>query len=80
MMKDHHLIMSCTLEVDLEIPEKIHKLTNYFPLAPAHKSTNGAWKLVPNLEDKKNYVVHVHHSLLRFFLEKGVVLKKYTVA
>ena len=64
MEKDHSLIKSCTLEVDLDVPrdQAFHDYTNCFPLAPEHKVVGKVTKLVPNLLDKRCYIVH--HSAL----------------
>ena len=49
----------CILEVDLEYPEKMHNLHNDYPLCPEGvKCKNGVEKLIPNLRDKKKYVIH----------------------
>ena len=74
MMEDHTKIKSCTLRVDLEYPEELHDLHNDYPLAVESVKVDGVKKLIPNLQDKKNYTVY--HELLRFFLRHGVVLKK----
>ncbi|XP_064641345.1 uncharacterized protein LOC135496134 [Lineus longissimus] len=60
----------CTLEVDLEYPKHLHNLHNDYPLAPEHKND----KLIPNLQDKKNYIVH--HKILKFYLCQGLKLTK----
>lgn len=51
-------IKSCTLEVDLEYPKKLHDAHNDYPLTPELVNVNGVKKLIPNLNDKKNYVIH----------------------
>ena len=49
----------CILEVDLEYPENLHDLHNDYPLCPEKvKCKNGVEKLIPNLRDKKKYVLH----------------------
>ena len=50
--------ISCILEVDLEYPDELHNLHNEYPLAPEKLKINGVEKLIPNLGDKKNYVLH----------------------
>ena len=51
--------MPCILEVDLEYPENLHDLHNDYPLCPEKvKCKNGVEKLIPNLRDKKKYVIH----------------------
>ena len=76
MEKDHSLIKSCTLEVDLDVPkdQTFHDYTNCFPLAPEHKVINGVTKLTPNLLDKRRCIVH--HSTLQTYLKCGLVLRK----
>jgi len=49
---------SCILEVDLEYPESLHDLHNDYPLAPESVTVNKVEKLIPNLRNKKKYVVH----------------------
>ena len=82
------------LEVDLEYPEELHDIHNYYPLAPekinilnkwlsdysleisnAHNITTGTVKkLVANLINKINYVVHYRN--LQQCLELGMKFKK----
>ena len=47
----------CILEVDLEYPHHLHDLHNDYPLAPERLVVNKVEKLIPNLNDKVNYVV-----------------------
>ena len=76
MGRDHSLIKSCTLELDLDVPEDhtFHDYTSCFPLAPEHKVVGGVTKLVPNLLNKRCYIVH--HSALQTYLKHGLILKK----
>ena len=48
------------LEVDLEYPKELHDLHNDYCLAPESIKPEGSdvAKLIPNLNDKKKYVVH----------------------
>ena len=49
----------CILEVDIEYPEILHNLHNDYPLCPEKvKCKNGVEKLIPNLRNKKKYVLH----------------------
>ena len=49
----------CILEVDLQYPEKLHDSHNDYPLCPEGvKCKNNVEKLIPNLRDKKKYVLH----------------------
>ncbi len=65
---------SCILEVDLEYPEELHDLHNEYPLAPERLQINKVEKLVPNLRDKKKYVLH--HENLKLYLRLGLKLTK----
>ena len=55
---------SCILEVDLECPKELHNLHNDYPLAPERLKVNKTEKLIPNLNDKKKYVVHYENLKL----------------
>ena len=61
-MKDSELNIwektPCILEVDLEYPKELHDSHNDYPLAPEQIEVNKTKKLIPNLWDKKNYVIH----------------------
>ena len=65
----------CILEVDLEYPEELHDLHNDYPLCPERvECDKGVKKLIPNLRDKNNYVVH--YKTLMQCLRLGMKLKK----
>ena len=64
----------CILEVDLEYPEKLHDLHNDYPLCPERVKCGNVEKLIPNLRDKKNYVIH--YKNLMQCLKLGMKLKK----
>ena len=65
----------CILEVDLTYPEELHDLHNDYPLCPERvKCDKGVKKLIPNLRDKNNYVVH--YKTLMQYLNLGMELKK----
>ena len=49
---------SCILEVDLEYPRSLHDLHSDHPLAPEQIEVNKVDKLIPNLWNKKKYVIH----------------------
>ena len=55
---------SCILEVDLEYPKELHDLHNDYPLAPERLEVNKVEKLIPNLNDKKKYVVQYENLKL----------------
>ena len=65
---------SCILEVDLEYPKEIHDLHNDYPLAPERLKVAGVEKLIPNLCNKKNYVVH--HKALKLYESFGLKITK----
>ena len=74
------------LEVDLNYPERLHDRHNCYPLAPEHLTITPTMlspfqtthetpcsnirKLVPNLHDKKKYIVH--SSTLALYLKLGL--------
>ena len=58
---------TCALVVDLEIPKEKHDFLNAFPPAPEHLTINGVKKLVPNLRNKKEYIVY--SELLAFYVD-----------
>ena len=64
----------CILEVDLKYPKEIHDLHNDYPLAPERLKIGGSEKLIPNLWDKKNYVVH--HVALKQYESLGFKIMK----
>ena len=65
----------CILEVDLEYPEELHDLHNDYPLCPERvECDHGVKKLIPNLRDKYNYVIH--YKNLMQCLSLGLKLKK----
>ena len=50
--------LSCILEVDLDYSEYLHNIRNDYPLAPERVKIENVEKLIPNLNNKTNYVVH----------------------
>ena len=65
----------CILEVDLEYPKELHDLHNDYPLCPERvECDKGVKKLIPNLRDKKNYVIH--YTNLMQCIKLGMKLKK----
>ncbi len=64
----------CILEVDLEYSKDLHDLHGEYPLAPKQLKINKINKLVPNLHDKKKYVVHYEN--LKLYLRLGLKLTK----
>ena len=66
--------MSCFLEVDLEYPEDLHDLHNDYPLAPERITIRNVEKLIPNLNNKTNYVVHYEN--LKLYESLGLKITK----
>ena len=65
----------CILDVDLEYPDKLHDLHNDYPFCPERvKCKNGVEKLIPNLRNKTNYIIH-YKNLIQC-LKAGMKLKK----
>ena len=64
------------LEVYVEYPKDLHDLHNDLPYLPEKMKINKCNKLVCNMYDKKNYVVHI--KILKEALDHGLVFKKCT--
>ena len=47
------------LEVDVSYPKELHNPHNDLPFMCERMEINGVEKLVPNLRNKKNYVIHI---------------------
>ena len=47
------------LEVDVQYLEKLHELHNDIPFSPERKKIEKVEKLVANLHDKTEYVIHI---------------------
>ena len=56
--------LSCILNVDLEYPEDLLNLHKYYPLASKRVKMRNVEKLIPNLNNKTNYVVHYENLKL----------------
>ena len=65
---------SCILEVDLEYPKELHDLHNDYPLAPELMEVNKIEKLIPNLNNKTNYIIH--HEPLKPYEKLGLRITK----
>ena len=61
------------LEVDVEYLEKLHELHNDLPFLPDRMKIKGFEKLVANLHDKTEYVIHIRN--LKQALNHGLALK-----
>ena len=66
----------CILEVDLEYDKELHDLHNDYPLAPENiiLPDSKVKKLLPNLNNKENYVVH--HQTLKQYESLGLKVTK----
>ena len=62
------------LEVDVEYPKELHENHNELPFLAERMKIGREEKLVPNLKDKKGYVVHI--KALDQALKHGLKLKK----
>ena len=71
---DHWGHLSCILEVGLEYPEQLHNLHNDYPLAPERVKNENIEKLIPNLINKTNYVVHYEN--LKLYKSRGLKITK----
>ena len=62
------------LEVDVSYPKELHNPHNDLPFMCERMEINGVEKLVPNLRDKKNYVIHI--QALNQALQHGLRLDR----
>ena len=67
-------VYPCIVEVDLEYPQSLHDLHSDYPLAPEQIEVNKVKKLIPNLWNKKKYVIHYEN--LKQYLNLGLKLTK----
>ena len=65
---------SCILEVDLEYPKELHDLHNDYPLASELTDVNKIDTLIPNLNNKTNYIIH--HESLKLYEKLGLRITK----
>ena len=62
------------LDVDVDYPSKLQNLHSDLPFLPERMVINNTKKLVCNLNNKKNYIVHI--NVLKQALDHGLKLKK----
>ena len=62
------------LEIDVEYPKNLHKLHSDLPFLPERIIINRCRKLVCNVQDKENYIVHIR--ALKQALNQRLILKK----
>ena len=67
------------LEVDVSYPKELHDLHNELPFMCEKLEINGVEKLVPNLRNKRNYVIHIRalnqalkHGLKLFKIHRAI--------
>ncbi|XP_033254390.1 uncharacterized protein LOC117193772 [Drosophila miranda] len=65
------------LEVDMRYPDDIHNKHNSLPFCPENKIPPGGkqTKLIADLTDKKNYIIHLK-QLQQLCIEQGMTLEK----
>ena len=66
--------LSCILEIDLEYPEQLHNLRNDYPLASERVKIGNVEKLIPNIKNKANYVLHYEN--LKLYESLGLKITK----
>ena len=66
--------LSWILEVDLAHPQDLHNYHNDYPLAPERVKIWNVEKLIPNLNNKTNYVVHYNN--LKLYESLGLKITK----
>ena len=66
--------LCCFLDIDLEYPEDLHDLHNDYPLAPESIKIRNVERLIPNLNNKTNYVVHYEN--LKLYESLGLKITK----
>ena len=71
---DKNDIKGYILEVDVDYPHELQNLHSDFPFLAERMVINDTKKLVCNLQDKKNYVVHI--NVLKQALDHGLKLRK----
>ena len=64
------------MKVDVKYPKELHENHNELPFLAERMKIGREEKLVPNLRDKKGYVVHIKQ--LNQALKHGLKLKRYT--
>ena len=63
-----------SLEVDVQYSENLHELHNDLPFLPERMKIEQIEKLVTNLHDKTEHVIHIRN--LKQALNHGLILKK----
>ena len=74
MVRNSNRGVGYVLEVDVKYPRELHDLHNNLPFMCEKIRVSGVEKLVPNLHDKKKYVMHL--KALKQALDHGLVLER----
>ena len=74
MVRNSNRGVGYVLEVDVKYPRELHDHHNDLPFMCEKIRVNGVEKLVPNLHDKKKYVIHV--KAFKLALDHGLVLER----
>ena len=74
MVRNSNRGVGYVLEVDMKYPRELHDLHNDLPFMCEKIRVSGVEKLVPNLHDKKKYVIHV--KALKQALDHGLALER----
>ena len=74
MVRNSNRAVGYVLEVDVKYPRELHDLHNDLPFMCEKIRVSRVEKLVPNLHDKKKYVIQV--KALKQALDHGLVLEK----
>ena len=71
------------LEVDFHYPKELHNSHNDLPFMCERMKINGVEKLIPNLYDKKRYLIHIRaleqalkHALVLEYIHKAMEFKQ----
>ena len=69
-----NLMIGNIFEIDLEYPEQLHDLHNDYSLAPERVKIVNVVKIIPNLNNKTNYVVYYEN--LKLYESLGLKLTR----
>ena len=69
--------LSCIVEVEVEYPEDLHDLHHDYPLARKRVRIENVEKVIPNLNNKTNYVCNVmYYENLKLYESLGLKITK----
>ena len=72
---DYWKHLRCILEVDLDYPQDLHNLHNDYPLVPERVKIWNVEKLILNLNNKTNYVVH--YANFKLYESFGLKIQRF---